>query len=666
MADNEKLNIDIQSKFDISNVEKNVKKITEDMKQFGKSTKPVFGEIEKQINAVNKALQKASSEGHIKQLNIELKKLHDEQKRLSEIGLKVNETNKSMTGTFTQMRASMLLVAAAAAGSVYAMTNMVKQAAAFNEVRSTFKGSEEDLKAFEKATAGTVSKGNLIQMSNQLSDMGVNLKRQTILFALAENSADAYGTTVQEGMSKVMMASNGSERALMKLGIALPTYTNNLNELVKASGKKLELMTAEEQETIRLEALMRSTNMTYEEAINKTQSQNDKIEQLTVSYEELQIKLGQVMLAQVEHSGIIDNYNIILGGLNNLFSTQDTVVGDLATTIFERLIPAYGALADIGRAGAWLEKNVSTTNTQIEMIKNAAIQSGMGNYAGIMGLKPDIEKEITSGIGTGKTGEKPKMEYIGSVAKETDVSLGLLDQEIAVRKAEIENIIKNVPKVADPIFDKNLQFREDKKKEADEKELALEKQKWDNIQSIASQGTDIIGDQLYNAMTGGNVNIERAFKQLLARMVADFVSSGILTLLMRAMNPTGAAAQAGIGLFGMLGFAGGVEGLKGAGTETSDSITARLSKGESVLTAGATRAVQQSMGEGWITQLNKQYARSRSNMALGTFAGGIESLPSSGSRVVVTREIGDLYIDSQKVDYAIKTRGSVKNDRRMS
>jgi hypothetical protein len=251
-----------------------------------------------------------------------------------------------MTGTFTQMRASMLLVTAAAAGSVYAMTNMVKQAAAFNEVRSTFKGSEEDLKAFEKATAGTVSQGNLIQMSNQLSDMGVNLKQQTILFSLAENSADAYGTTVQEGMAKVMMASNGSERALMKLGIALPVYTNNLNELIKASGKKLELMTVEEQETIRLEALMRSTNMTYEEAINKTQSQADKIEGLSVSYEKLQIKLGQVMLAQVEHSGIIDNYNIILGGLNNLFSTQDSVVRDLEKSKVEKLNPAYGMLAD--------------------------------------------------------------------------------------------------------------------------------------------------------------------------------------------------------------------------------------------------------------------------------------------------------------------------------
>jgi hypothetical protein len=36
-------------------------------------------------------------------------------------------------------------------------------------------------------------------------------------------------------------------------------------------------------------------------------------------------------------------------------------------------------------------------------------------------------------------------------------------------------------------------------------------------------------------------------------------------------------------------FAGGVIGLDGAGTETSDSIQARLSKGESVVTAKATR-----------------------------------------------------------------------------
>lgn len=172
----------------------------------------------------------------------------------------------------------------------------IKQAAAFNELRETFRGTEQDIRNFQLATKETVSQGDLIKMSNQMSDLGVSLEQQTILFALAEQAADAYGTTVPEGMSKVLQASNGSERALAKLGISVVTYKNNLNDLVAATGRRLDKMSVEQQETVKLEALMRSTNMTVQQAVSGMKSENDQLEAMKIKYEEAKIELGNFLL----------------------------------------------------------------------------------------------------------------------------------------------------------------------------------------------------------------------------------------------------------------------------------------------------------------------------------------------------------------------------------
>ena len=71
------------------------------------------------------------------------------------------------------------------------------------------------------------------------------------------------------------------------------------------------------------------------------------------------------------------------------------------------------------------------------------------------------------------------------------------------------------------------------------------------------------------------------------------------------------------------GFAGGVIGLNGPGTETSDSIPARLSKGESVITASGTNFAQSNY-PGLLEFLN-----TRNRFATGVINFGGASLPSS-------------------------------------
>lgn len=568
----------------------------------------------------------------------------------------VQQSGAGLAGTFKQLHGAALLLGTAIAGiGLHKLGDMVKQAAGFNELRNAFKGTEEDIKNFQKATAGTVSKGDLIKMSNQMSDLGINLKQQTILFALAEDQADAYGTSVQEGMQKVLQASNGSERALAKLGISIVTYKNNLDELEKASGKKIEMMTIEEQELIKLDALMRSTNMTYDEATSKIASQEDQIEQLGVAYDELEIQVGQFIAKNLEQGGIVSNLNYVMKDLNVTSDNQNESYKKTGRTLFDVLIPGYQQLNFALRTyirtssgGLRLPMSIQEAWVKAKDMKLAAEEAAAAAALAKKSGGTTKGKPLSGGTAI----EEMSTYVAGEVNAE---GLGFKGGSLPTLGTRLQ------PKDMEAETEKSLTAVKDAENKIIERK---EQEKWDTIQSIAQQGTDVIGDQLYNAFTGQNVNIERAFKNLLAKMAADFISSGILSLLMRALNP----ASAGIGLFGALipGFAGGVESIRGAGTETSDSIPAMLSARESVLNAGATKAIQQSMGEGWITQLNKTYSRGRSNIQMGTFAGGIESLPSRQTQVVVSREIGDLYIDSQKVDYAIRTRGKIKNDRRMS
>ena len=99
-----------------------------------------------------------------------------------------------------------------------------KQAAAFEEAMSFFKGSAQDMDNLRKSVKGTVSDFNLVKLSNQAADLGVEIKQQPLLFALAEKAADAYGTSIEEGFQKVIMATEGSAKGLKAIGIQKKVY----------------------------------------------------------------------------------------------------------------------------------------------------------------------------------------------------------------------------------------------------------------------------------------------------------------------------------------------------------------------------------------------------------------------------------------------------------
>lgn len=113
---------------------------------------------------------------------------------------------------------------------------------------------------------------------------------------------------------------------------------------------------------------------------------------------------------------------------------------------------------------------------------------------------------------------------------------------------------------------------------------------------------------------------------------------------------TGAAQIALIARQKQPAFAKGVIGLNGAGTETSDSIDARLSKGESVITAKATRKYHRELAEMEMSVGNVP----NYNFGSRHFAGGVigfSNAPSDGG--FVSREVKSNVESSQFLRAAI-------------
>lgn len=172
----------------------------------------------------------------------------------------------------------------------------VTSAAQLEVLRSNFKGSEEDLELFRKATAGTVSDSNLIKLSNQSSALGLSLSQQAIFFSLAEDAADSFGGSVENGMEGVIRASEGSAKAISSLGIQKKALEARVNELAKAEGDAVQNLDADTQKRIRLQAIIELSGITLDKVKAKQKDENDLIEAMGVSVEEARIKLGKFIL----------------------------------------------------------------------------------------------------------------------------------------------------------------------------------------------------------------------------------------------------------------------------------------------------------------------------------------------------------------------------------
>ncbi len=201
----------------------------------------------------------------------------------------------------------------------------------FQVLRDNFRGSEKDIDAFRIATARTVSEANLIKLSNQATDLGITLRDQAILFSLAEDASDKYGTSVEEGFQRVVLATEGNERGLKSIGIQKEVYQQIVKDLAKAHGDEIDKLDAETQKQIRLEAIVKASGVTYEQATNKVQDAADIQESLWIG----------VWDAFLKYNNAVTNFSFstlkdLKGGFGN--------VGDVISSVDEKIRDFVGDL----------------------------------------------------------------------------------------------------------------------------------------------------------------------------------------------------------------------------------------------------------------------------------------------------------------------------------
>jgi len=218
-------------------------------------------------------------------------------------------------------------LAGVAAGIIKFGVDSFKMGADFQELRSNFIGSAKDLELFRKATAGTVSDGGLITLSNYASDLGVSLKDQALLFSLAEDASDKYGGTVQDNFERVINATDGSARGLRAIGIGVKEYNQELEKLLPNNVKNIDDLDAETQQQIRLEAIIKAKGITIDDVNKKQQSNADVIANLGILYDTFATNVGLAVNESTDLSKAMPGLTSMTADLGKAFGT---LISDVA------------------------------------------------------------------------------------------------------------------------------------------------------------------------------------------------------------------------------------------------------------------------------------------------------------------------------------------------
>ncbi len=315
--------------------------------------------IEARINKLEESLNKAEADGVKAAKNIEnafgktnpqvgtdgIKKLNSEVDNLKP-KLKANTEEMSRWAMIiTGINQGFQFLKDSVNGFKNLVMDSVNKANELAETKSYFKGSADDVELFKKAVKDTEEEGSLIALSNQASDLGINTKDQVILFALAKRAAEAYGGDVSAGMQKVIYASEGNLRGIRALGIQTMVYTHTLNDLAIQHGGNINMLDADTQKQLRLQAIIKASGMTMEEATDGVKSNDDAYKALSVRIDEVKLKFGQL---------VSDSLMPLIGGLDKSSkSTKDFVsaifgIGGVVVNAIPLLVNLYTAQAMLG------------------------------------------------------------------------------------------------------------------------------------------------------------------------------------------------------------------------------------------------------------------------------------------------------------------------------
>ena len=429
--------------------------------------------------------------------------------------------------------------------------------------------AEENKKAAEKAAAERKKYNEtLIALSNEFN---LN-EREKLAKSFDDKAAVLKGNGEKEIQLRAEIEAN-KQAALLKFdeNLAKAEADKTQTQIDNALNVQAQLLAIEEDSLTNLLAVFENSFVAREAALKKQGATEAEIE-----------RIKQAEIQKIKDSYTAEEYNKEIAALNAQLKLDQDAIDLTAKTESEK-------------QAAKLDIQIKSLETQLELTKQFLGKDGIITAEELQGIQA-IENALA---GARKSaGEiKPDQPTFGQ-------SLGLSDEDVAkaaeavdtissgVNKAqEIVNLgfetrLNNIDKAAQAEIDaiNNSTLSEEQKaariKEIDKK-TAREKYEIEKKQFETDKAFSIV-----QALIGAAAAIVQGFAQLgpIGGAIAA-VTTGIATAAqiaaIQSQKPPAAP-----------GFAGGVIGLNGPGTETSDSIPARLSKGESVITASGTNFAQ--------------------------------------------------------------------------
>ncbi|MEW6039924.1 MAG: hypothetical protein AB1633_00185 [Elusimicrobiota bacterium] len=337
----------------------------------------------------------------------------------------------------------------------------IKASAELEALTSHFKGTERDLELFRVATARTVTDANLIKLSNQATDLGLTLQEQAIYFSIAETASDKYGIGIEEAMSQVIMATEGNERGLRRVGVQKEIFQEQVKNLTKEFAAQGIEIDAEAAKQIRIQALIRATGITIEDVTNTVQDSKDKIESWGTAWDKIQRTVGGVVLP------VFSDFVRLLENAYGWASKLVTTLGNIPKNVLSQ----FGI-------------DISDEALGVTKRSQKKAETGLAPEGSLERLAQDIRAENAKKIKVEWTAVGKTAEEIGKHIE----SLATVQKTLIPGSVEWLNNWKEIEKlsklITNPFKDRNNKAEEEAAKFAQEelkRDRELQKLKEDNI-----------------------------------------------------------------------------------------------------------------------------------------------------------------------------------------
>jgi hypothetical protein len=460
------------------------------------------------------------------------------------------------------------------------------------QLRIDLKDQEEAIKSsnFFKLQAAKDA-GEDVKVAQARLDQEANAKLREFLNTRLANVQDANTTLTQEQATSIIKPSAKKGETIQDV---LSFYTDNISKFSKDSTVetkyKIDIPTFKEQ-LKEVETISKDFAATAEKlvpiTITGSSEELAQVQQDVINFQEF-LKAQNLEIAQLQQEAQI--------------AGNEEAAQKFAEAI-NKNVQSINLLESRVKTFAEKTKEEQKKNTFEYQVQTALQTSFLDVFN-----SEKIRKEK-------ETNEAIRKERLGALdAEENDLNKSLAKREIsaeeyAAKLAEINNnradvesktnkgTLDRFKEVADATAASVLKSQGDIFKKNAEKMEGNEKVFNEFVGNTLNQFSVLAASGKATLADFGAAAASAAFDAV-AAMIPSFVT-GILgssiTTLGPILGPLAAASLTGV-LYGLLGlarsaagFKDGVVGLDGAGTETSDSIPAWLSRGESVITARATK-----------------------------------------------------------------------------